>query len=207
MSDDKKLEPVAFEVFQDWLEKEMPFETVIGDPKWWARHIYKRIFRAAPPVSEKPVLVSDAMAAIVGAMHADSDYAWSWHCNIAMAFVDAGGDRYTANQGAARFMKILANVEPAHELPAEKPGPAAFIQPDHLDKARRAPFLCRVEPTQRKADFIAIYTALPAREWVGLTDEELAEMHHLDQFGLFCDADEFHDIARAIEAKLKAKNT
>ena len=52
-----------------------------------------------------------------------------------------------------------------------------------------------------------LYAAPPAREWVGLTDEELAEMHHLDQFGLFCDADEFHDIARAIEAALREKNT
>lgn len=53
----------------------------------------------------------------------------------------------------------------------------------------------------------ALYAAPPAREWVGLTDGELAEMHHLDQFGLFCDADEFHDIARAIEAALRVKNT
>jgi len=34
---------------------------------------------------------------------------------------------------------------------------AAYIQPDHLQKARQVPFLCRVEPTQRD-DLIAIYT-------------------------------------------------
>lgn len=39
--------------------------------------------------------------------------------------------------------------------------PVAWIQPDHLQKARRAPFLCRVEPTQRCADFVPIYTAPP----------------------------------------------
>jgi hypothetical protein len=38
----------------------------------------------------------------------------------------------------------------------------AWIQPDHLAKARVAPFLCRVEPTQRRPDFIALYTAPPA---------------------------------------------
>lgn len=95
MTDNKKLEPVAFEDFRAWLAKEMPADTVIGDPDWWARHIYKRLLRATPP----------------------------------------------------------------------------------------------------------------AREWVGLTDEELTEMHHIEQFGLFCDEDEFHDIARAIEAALKRRNT
>jgi hypothetical protein len=39
--------------------------------------------------------------------------------------------------------------------------PAAWIQPDHLAKARVAPFLCRVEPSKR-ADFVPIYTAEPA---------------------------------------------
>lgn len=33
-----------------------------------------------------------------------------------------------------------------------------------------------------------------------LTDEALKRMHHEDQFGLFCDYDEFEQIARAIEA-------
>ena len=58
-----------------------------------------------------------AMKVVLEAMRSDPDYAWSWHCNVAMAFVDAGGDHYTANQGAARFMQLLAGVEPAHELP------------------------------------------------------------------------------------------
>lgn len=41
--------------------------------------------------------------------------------------------------------------------------PVAWIQQDHLEKARRAPFLCRVEPTQRVADFVPLYTA-PQRQ-------------------------------------------
>jgi hypothetical protein len=65
--------------------------------------------------------VADAMKIVIKAMQADPDYAWSWHCNVAMAFVDAGGDSYTANQGAARFMRLLANVEPAHKLPSHPP--------------------------------------------------------------------------------------
>jgi len=77
---------------------------------------------AAPEAPEQTV--PDAMKTIIAAMQDDPDYAWSWHCNVAMAFVDAGGDHYTANQGAARFMRLLANVGPAHELPAAPEAPA-----------------------------------------------------------------------------------
>ncbi len=44
------------------------------------------------------------------------------------------------------------------------------------------------------------------REWVGLTDEEIAELHHeikVRLMGTF----KIEDIYRAIEAKLKEKNT
>jgi len=37
-----------------------------------------------------------------------------------------------------------------------------------------------------------------------LTDKELKNLHHLDQFGLFCDYDEFEQIARAV---IEANNT
>jgi hypothetical protein len=57
------------------------------------------------------------------------------------------------------------------------------------------------------SDFVSY---LPAqRPWVGLTDEFLRRLHHVDQFGLFCDYDDFEQIARAIEAAhgIKEKNT
>jgi len=79
-------------------------------PKGWPK--------AAQPEQE-PVLA--AMKTVIESMQQDPDYAWGWHCNIAMSFVDAGGDHYTGNQGAARFMRTLANVEPAHELPSPPP--------------------------------------------------------------------------------------
>ena len=82
---------------------------------------------AAQPAPVQPV--PDAIKTVIEAMQADSDYAWSWHCNIAMAFVDAGGDHYTGNQGAARFMRMLANVEPAHELPTP-PAAQGYIKGD-----------------------------------------------------------------------------
>jgi hypothetical protein len=61
--------------------------------------------------------ITAAVDAVIAAMRADPGYAWTWHCNIAMAFVDEGGDHALADHAAARFMRLLANVEPAHELP------------------------------------------------------------------------------------------
>ena len=79
--------------------------------------------------------------------------------------------------------------------------PVAWVQKNHLQKAIKAPFMCRVEPTQRLADFIPIYTSPPIREWVGLTDEEIAEAvgNPLDEVYL---AD-----FRKVIAKVKEKNS
>lgn len=79
------------------------------------------------PAIEQPS-VHQAVQTLIDAMQADPDYAWSWHCNIAMAYVDAGGDPYTGNQGAARFMRLFANVDPAHELPAPQAQQTAPVQ-------------------------------------------------------------------------------
>jgi hypothetical protein len=54
-------------------------------------------------------------------------------------------------------------------------------------------------------DRTPLYTTPPQRTWVGLTDEEIKRLGDLDldsnYFGLW------YDFARAIEAKLKEKNT
>jgi hypothetical protein len=55
---------------------------------------------------------------------------------------------------------LFAPKELKDERAAEDTGgdeAVAFIQPDHLEKAKVAPFLCRIEPKQR-ADLIGIYT-------------------------------------------------
>ena len=82
-----------------------------------------------------PSGVPQAVQIVIDAMRADPDYAWSWHCNVAMSFVDAGGDAYAANQGAARFMRLLANVEPAHELMPAPAIPAPEGAPALSDEA------------------------------------------------------------------------
>ena len=67
---------------------------------------------------------------------------------------------------ALRRQAGMQQAEPVQE-------PVAWIQPDHLQKARIAPFLCRVEPTQRCADFVPLYLVPPQRK--PLTDEEIID--------------------------------
>jgi len=45
------------------------------------------------------------------AIQNDHMYAWSWHCNIAMSFVDEGVDHETANKAASRFMQTTFGVD------------------------------------------------------------------------------------------------
>jgi hypothetical protein len=40
-------------------------------------------------------------------------------------------------------------------------------------------------------------------EQTPITDEQLRELHHIEEFGLFCSYEEFEQIARAIEQLLK----
>ena len=47
----------------------------------------------------------------------------------------------------------------------DRPKPL-WIQPDHMQKAARAPFLCRVEPTKRMGDFVALYPASAIKWWL-----------------------------------------
>jgi hypothetical protein len=85
-----------------------------------------------------------------------------------------------------------------------------WIQPDHLQKAKTAPFLCRVEPHKRD-DFVPLYTTQPAQPaaWVGLTDEQIYAIGK--ELGMKCrlggNPNIDIDYARAIEAKLKENNT
>lgn len=110
-------------------------------------HLHKLIEAAGHPLAastqdepaQQPAAlkaIPEAMNTVITAMQADPGYAWSWHCNVAMAFVDAGGDPYIANQGAARFMRLLANVEPAYELPTAPPKAEAV--PGHTLPYERA---------------------------------------------------------------------
>jgi hypothetical protein len=136
---------------------------------------------AEQPAPAQPI--AQAVQTLIQAMQDDSEYAWSWHCNIAMAFVDAGGDRYTANQGAARFLELFAKVQPAHELPTPPaPAPAQEPDPDELTIAYMS----------------GVHEGKKRKPWVGLTDDERRHLRKCNQQ---------HDaFALAVEALLKEKN-
>lgn len=48
--------------------------------------------------------VGTALSVLSKAMQDDADFAWSWHCNIAMTAQDAGAPHNRANIWAANFM-------------------------------------------------------------------------------------------------------
>lgn len=60
---------------------------------------------------------AEAIEALSDSFKNDSSFAWTWHCNLAMSFYDAGGDHETANDGAARFMKLAFGVDTSDAEP------------------------------------------------------------------------------------------
>ena len=72
-------------------------------------HKRKHLHKYDPSIVTKHV--PESMATVSKAIRNDPDYAWSWHCNIAMAAMDEGVDHLTANKLAARFLMILTGVD------------------------------------------------------------------------------------------------
>jgi len=52
-----------------------------------------------------------ALQTLQEALAADDEFAWSWHCNIAMASVDEGMPHPDANRAAARFMQTCFGID------------------------------------------------------------------------------------------------
>jgi hypothetical protein len=61
--------------------------------------------------------------------------------------------------GSDQDRAIIERALQGLAAPVQEP---VWIQPDHLQKAQKAPFLCRVEPNKRD-DFVPLYTAPPAQ--------------------------------------------
>ena len=55
--------------------------------------------------------VQTALKEVRNAMQDDPHFAWSWHCNIAMAAYDEGLEHLAANRAAARFMLSAFEVD------------------------------------------------------------------------------------------------
>jgi len=52
-----------------------------------------------------------AMETLKQAFKDDPEYAWAWHCNLAMAAYDEGLPKPAANRSAARFMSIAFDID------------------------------------------------------------------------------------------------
>jgi len=102
----------------------------------------------------------------------------------------------TYGNEAVEVYEAIEQALAAQPAPVQEP---VWIRPDHLQKAQKAPFLCRVEPHKRD-DFVPLYTTPCAaqRQWVGLTDAEMQAIW--DRYAHM-------EMMRAIEAKLREKNT
>jgi hypothetical protein len=98
-----------------------------------------------------------------------------------------------------RFEALVRADERNQALAAPTVQEPVWIQPDHLQKAQKAPFLCRVEPHKRD-DFVPLYPTPPAaqRQWVGLTARD---------WNVIGFTAEFRAGAEWANDKLKEKNT
>ena len=98
--------------------------------------------------------------------------------------------------------KIIGAIKAALEAKYE---PVAYINVEQR-KLEWAKYVSWGTPTVVNLPKIPLYTTPPQRTCVGLTDEEIVELHHeikVQLMGTY----KTEDIYRAIEAKLKEKNT
>ena len=75
-----------------------------------------------------PIDVESALDMLKRAMLKDADYAWSWHCAIAVSMLDEGVDHAVANRGAVRFMRMAFQVDTGLRL-----GQEAFLDGDKAE--------------------------------------------------------------------------
>lgn len=128
----------------------------------------RRVTKPEPvePVTETTP-VQNAMATLSEAMFKDSDYAWTWHCNVAMAAWDAGAPICEANERAADFIKNAFGVD-VRALDEWKNMPMKIVDTVPLVESNTA--------TNDPVHIPAHYTQGPIEcvDWVrlALTDEE-----------------------------------
>lgn len=63
------------------------------------------------PLADITLNVQEARETMTAAMDEDPGFAWSWHCNVAVAMMDEGVSHEQANAGASRFMEAAFGVE------------------------------------------------------------------------------------------------
>jgi len=85
--------------------------THAGYVSWSPKEQFDRAYVETDPTNPLAMELDASVATFINAMRKDPDYAWAWHCNIAMSAFDAGCPHGVANEGAARFLQLLAGVD------------------------------------------------------------------------------------------------
>ena len=103
-----------------------------------------------------------------------------------------------------RYRQSIIAIKEA--LSEQEQEPVAWMSEHRFDELRKG-FTVMTTLTKQRAfeDDVAFYTTPPQRTWVGLTDDEITELHHEIKVRLM-GTYKTEDIYRAIEAKLKDKN-
>ena len=82
------------------------YQEITGEFKWLDSQLM------LPDELGNDPMTAYAFNYIKTAMQADPGYAWSWHCNLAVAMMDGAETTHAAaNAGAARFMSFCFNVD------------------------------------------------------------------------------------------------
>jgi hypothetical protein len=104
----------------------------------------------------------------------------------------------------AQLWRDEAYKQAGHPLPEREQEPVAYINVEQR-KLEWAKYMSWDTPTVVNLPKIPLYTTPPQRTWVGLTDEEMLTLEETTT----CTKDEswLRNLTRAIEAKLKEKNS
>lgn len=77
----------------------------------WEAILLRMVAELDAVLSKKPKKPKRPIDPLIEAFNADQNYAWTWHCNLAMLLADAGVEAKRANEFAATFMKSAFNVD------------------------------------------------------------------------------------------------
>jgi len=82
---------------------------VISGIHLWRANCENQTFKRS--TEKTRISTSESYEILKKAIQDDDDYAWSWHCNIAVPFMDEGGTHEMANRAAARCMRTMFGVD------------------------------------------------------------------------------------------------
>ena len=106
-----------------------------------------------------------------------------------------------------RVAQRIEKYASAKLQPEKEQEPVAWFTEDHREDKSATTYSKKMAERWKEKGWpvTPLYTAPPQREWKGLTDEEIEKLFIWQEWSE--DFAEYEPVARAIEAKLKEKNT